>query len=256
MIDFIKHIAREAGRIAVYERKNLSDAGIHSKTTDKDLVTVVDRKLEEFLISEIHRRFPGHGICGEETGVSHAESECRWIIDPIDGTTSYIHDLPFFSISIAFQRDRKTVVGVVNAPRLDEIFSAEKGKGAFLNDKPIKVSRRGTLRKSLLATGFACVRANLAENNLKYLARVLPSIRGIRRNGSAALDLCYVACGRFEGFWELNLNLYDIAAGVLILEEAGGVISDLDGKSDFPKNGLVAANNLIQQELLNKLHEA
>ena len=254
MINFIKNIAREAGKIAVNKSKNLSGLSICSKKTDKDLVTAVDREIEEFLIARIHREFPGHGIYGEETGVCNTGGKYRWVIDPIDGTTSYIHGLQYYAVSIALQRDKQNIAGVVNAPALGELFSAEKGKGAFLNARPIKVSRRGLLKEALLATGFACVRANLEDNNLKYFARVLPAIRCIRRCGSAALDLCYVACGRFDGFWELNLNLYDIAAGALILEEAGGIISDIDGKRDVPANGIVATNTLIQQELLNKIH--
>jgi myo-inositol-1(or 4)-monophosphatase len=255
MIEFIKDIAREAGKIAIEERKTLSASEIHAKGSDKDMVTDVDRRLENFLIAKIKDKYPGHDIYGEETGISGTGSEYRWVIDPIDGTTSYIHDFQYYSVSIALQKNGENIAGVVHAPKLDEMFYAKKGKGAFLNEQPIKVSKRGRLKDSLLATGFACLRANLPENNLKYFPRIMPEIRGIRRCGSAAIDLCYVACGRFDGFWELNLNLYDVAAGVLILEEAGGIVTDIRGSKNFPEDGIIATNALIHSELFNRMHD-
>jgi myo-inositol-1(or 4)-monophosphatase len=255
MIEFIKSIARQAGQIALDQRRRFDESLIHVKGTDTDLVTDVDRQIEKFLIDKISSRYPDHGFYGEETGVTNAGSEYRWVIDPIDGTTSYIHDFHFYSVSIGLQRNEKNIAAVVYAPKLDELFSAVKDGGAMLNDRPIHVSSRPTLRESLLGTGFACIRARLAENNLKYFARIVPEVRGIRRTGSAALDLCNVACGRFDGFWEMELNLYDIAAGVLILEEAGGLITDFKGGTDVPASGTLATNRLIHNELLKYLQD-
>ncbi|MFA7232285.1 MAG: inositol monophosphatase family protein [Victivallaceae bacterium] len=256
MIEFIKTLALEAGEIALRERKTLDAGKIFAKDSDKDMVTAVDRQIEDFLISRIHEKFPAHDIFGEETGRSGNSSRYCWALDPIDGTTSYIHDQPYYSVSIGFQENGITTHGAVYAPRLGELFTAQKGVGAWLNGEKIAVSPRNRLSESLLGTGFACIRANLMENNLKYFVRMMPLIRGIRRCGSAAIDLSYVACGRLEGFWELNLNLYDIAAGALILEEAGGKITDLTGGADYPEKGLVSSNRLIHDELLTRLHEA
>jgi myo-inositol-1(or 4)-monophosphatase len=255
MIEFIKSIIREAGQIALAERRGLDELQIHAKGTDTDLVTDVDRKIEHFLIEAIRRRYPEHGFHGEETGVSNPAGEYRWVIDPIDGTTSYIHDFHFYSVSIGVQRNQETVLAAVYAPKLEELFTAVKGGGAQLNDRPIRVSSRAVLRDSLLSTGFACVRAKLPENNLARFARIVPEVRGIRRTGSAALDLCNVACGRFDGFWEMELKIYDIAAGRLIVEEAGGVVTDLAGGEKVPEAGTVATNGLIQEELLALLRE-
>ncbi len=190
---------------------------------------------------------------GEETGRSKSSSGYLWIIGPIDGTTSYIHGQPFYSVSIGLQRNGETIAGVVNAPELNEIFCAEKGSGAFVNGKKISVSKRAKLIEAVLSTGFACVRAGLKNNNIKNFARILPKIRGIRRYGSAAIDLSYVASGRLEGFWEMNLQEYDICAGALIVEEAGGKISDFRGGRSYPGKGLLASNGLIHKELIKEL---
>jgi len=254
-INFIKTIAREAGRIALTERRQFDDARIYAKGTDTDLVTDVDRKIEKFLFDAIHRQYPDHGFYGEETGITRPGSEYRWVIDPIDGTISYIHDCHFYSISISLQRHKKNIASAVYAPKLDELFHAAKDNGAELNGRPIRVSSRPTLRTSLVSTGFACVRAKLAANNLAKFARVVPKVRAIRRTGSAALDLCNVACGRFDGFWELHLNQYDIAAGQLIVEEAGGLVTDLTGGDHVPAEGTVATNRLIHNDLLKLLND-
>lgn len=250
MIEFIKDIAGEAGALAIAEMSKLSASSIQTKSTEKDLVTDVDRKIEHLLIERIRQRYPDHGIHGEETGRSGNTGEYCWVLDPIDGTTSYIHQHPFFSVSIGLTYHGRGIAGVVFAPKLGEMFWASEGKGAFLNGTPIHVSSRKTLGESLLATGFACVRAGLPENNLKYFCRLLPEIRGIRRCGSAAIDLSYVACGRYEGFWEMQLQPYDIAAGVVIVREAGGMVTDMRGEENYPQHGFAASNGLIHKSLL------
>ena len=255
MIEFIKEIARQAGATALDEMKRLDASRVHAKGTDKDMVTEVDRMIEDQLIAAIHGRFPEHDIYGEETGRSGSGSEFCWIIDPIDGTTSYIHQTPYFSISIGLQRNGENIAGTVYAPKLGELFWAEKGRGAFLNGERIRVSPRNVLGQSLVATGFACIRAGLKENNLKYFTRIMPDIRDIRRCGSAAVDLAYVACGRYDGFWEMSLNIYDVAAGVLLVEEAGGTVSDMSGGKSFPEQGIVASNGLIHDKFLSYFKE-
>lgn len=200
--------------------------------------------MENYLVEQIQKHYPGHAILGEESG-SHAGNNYRWIIDPIDGTTSFVHDQPFFSNSIALEKDGELILAAVNAPALGELFMAEKGRGATLNDKPIRVSTRDKLSDCVLGTGFACVRSDLERNNIPYFVRVLPQIRGIRRFGSAAIDLCYTACGKLDGFWELNLNIYDIAAGMLIVTEAGGIVTDFSGgTANIPRETLAANPNI------------
>lgn len=253
MIKFVRKIAVSAGKIAIAEFAKSGSLKLDFKS-EKDLVTEADRKVEAFIISEVYKRFPGHDIFGEETGKTGKGSEFCWVIDPIDGTTSFVHGQPFFSVSIALKRDGVTLAGAVNAPKLGELFWAEKGQGAYCNENRIQVSSRDRLVDSVLATGFACLRAGMKENNLPIFNKILPELRGIRRYGSAAIDLSYVACGRLEGFWELNLNDYDIAAGVLILQEAGGEVCDLRGKQNYPGDGILATNAKITKEFLGTIN--
>jgi myo-inositol-1(or 4)-monophosphatase len=252
MKNFLKDIITEAGKIAMSHKAHLSEVQVTRKS-EKDLVTEADVAVEEYLVDRIKGQYPDHAIVGEETG-THAGSQYRWIIDPIDGTTSFVHDQPFFSISIALEKDGQLILGAVNAPVLGELFMAELGKGATLNDKPINVSGRDNLGDCVLATGFACVRSDLPENNIANFVKIMPRVRGVRRYGSAAIDLAYVACGRMDGFWELNLKIYDIAAGILLVTEAGGAVTDFDGKTrnDLP-NKILATNGKIHNELSNIL---
>lgn len=250
MRDFFESLAREAGQRLLAESAQVADLAVEFKN-DKDLVTAADRRMEDFIVAAIRKRFPGHAILGEETGFTRGTGDYCWVIDPIDGTTSFVHDQPFFSVSIALQKNGESILGAVVAPRLGELFLAEKGAGATLNSRPIRVSRRDQLIHSVLATGFACIRAGWPDNNLPLFCRVMPRIRGVRRYGSAAIDLSYVACGRLEGFWELNLKPYDIGAGVLMVREAGGTVTDLRGGADFPAAGTLATNGLIAREFLD-----
>lgn len=252
MIDFIKRIAEEAGGIALERQKTVRSADIDFKS-DKDLVTDVDRAVEDYLIKRIRSEYPDHSILGEETGRTGGSGDHTWVIDPIDGTTSFVHDQPFFSISIGVMKGDEPVAGVVRAPRLDETYHAEKGKGAFLNGNPVRVSKRDQVVQSVLGTGFACLRSDLEINNLPYFNKIAAVARGVRRYGSAAMDLCFVACGRLEGFWELNLKIYDVAAGILMVREAGGNVFDFSGGPDYPDKGIVATNGLIDEEMLSFL---
>lgn len=248
-IEFIIETAKFAGELArrMRDEKKLS---LEYKN-DKDIVSEADSAVEKLITDRIQERFPTDGIWGEESGKSNISSDFLWVIDPIDGTTSYVHGQPFYSVSIGLQYKGEAIAGVVFAPDLNEIYSAEKSAGAFLNGRKISVSHRSRLIESVLATGFACIRAGAEKNNLENFCRILPKIRDIRRYGSAAIDLCYVASGKLEGFWEMNLKLYDICAGALILKEAGGTVSDFKGGRSYPEHGLVASNGLIHQELLS-----
>ncbi|MDM8536851.1 inositol monophosphatase family protein [Desulfobacterales bacterium HSG17] len=250
MKNFLKNLILQAGDICKKEQKLLKPEDVEFKDT-KDLVTVIDKKVEDFIVNKIKKDYPGHDIFGEETGKTNFSSDYLWVIDPIDGTTSFFHQQPFYSVSIAVQYQGKTILGAVFAPRLDELFLADIEKGAFLNGEPICVTNTSKLVNSVMATGFACLRANLKDNNLKYFNKIAPQLRDIRRFGSAAVDLCYVACGRVDGFWEMHLNLYDIAAGAFIVEQAGGIVCDFNGGSNFPEQGIIASNKNIQQNLLD-----
>ena len=251
MKDFLEQIAVEAGRLSLEYRSRLSSLQV-SKKSPKNLVTDADVAVERFLVDRIRSRFPDHAILGEEGG-THEGHEYRWIIDPIDGTNSFLHGQPFYSTSIAVERDGQVILGAVYAPVLAELFLAEQGRGATLNGTPIRVSGEDRLIDCLLGTGFACMRDNLKRNNLPYLGALLPKILDLRRYGSVAVDLCYVACSRLDGFWELNLRLYDIAAGLLIVEEAGGTVTNFSGDRHPVGDELLASNGLIHSRLVEIL---
>jgi myo-inositol-1(or 4)-monophosphatase len=216
----------------------------------RDLVTPVDRKVEDFLRDQIGKKYPDHTLIGEERGTSGGGSDSCWVIDPIDGTNSYVHGLPGYSVSIALQQGGATVAGVVYGPVLNMMFAAEKGQGATLNGRPIKVSQRSLVSQSVLATGFGAFRDGQVAESLEIFTRVAPRARDIRRHGSAALDLAWVAAGRMDGYWEQGLKLYDYAAGILLVSEAGGRVIDFGGGTSYLENGLVATNCLIEDELL------
>ena len=249
MITFLKDLIKQAGSICRKEQKLLRPSDLEFKNK-KDLVTITDKKVENFIIKQIRAEYPSHDIFGEETGRTHFSSDYLWIIDPIDGTTSFFHQQPFYSVSIAVQHKGQTILGAVYAPSFDELFYADQTSGAFLNDQLICISKADKLINCVMATGFACLRADLPVNNLSYFNKIVPKLRDIRRYGSAAIDLCYVACGRIDGFWEMNLNVYDVAAGAFIVEQAGGVVCDFKGNDNFPEQGIVATNRYLQNELL------
>lgn len=253
MIPFLKELILSAGKICRDQQPLLKSSDVDFKGK-KDLVTHTDKQVENFIIQAIQKKYPGHDIFGEETGKTHNSSDFLWIIDPIDGTTSFFHQQPFYSVSIAVQHLGETICGAVYAPAMDELFYADK-KGAFLNDKPIKVSTTQRLVDSVMATGFACIRDGQKNNNLQYFNKIVPDLRDIRRYGSAAIDLCYVACGKVDGFWEMSLNPYDIAAGAFIVEQAGGSVCDFNGGINFPDQGIIAAPVQLQNLLLTYFKE-
>lgn len=226
-----------------------------NKKGEIDLVTEADIRSEKAILKIIREIFPDDGLLTEESGEIDNDSERLWIIDPLDGTTNYAHSFPFFAISIALQVEGEIVMGQVFNPILNEHFEAVKGHGAFLNKRPIKVSKTEKLRESLLATGFPYTIYRDHEGVIDIFTRMIVSAQGVRRPGAAAIDLCYVAAGRFDGFWEQDLNPWDTAAGSLIAREAGGLLSDYKGDAYSPfKKTIVAANPHIFKEMLKVLN--
>jgi myo-inositol-1(or 4)-monophosphatase len=245
-------IAREAGALLMdYFRRRVS---IQYKG-EADLVTEADRASEKLIRERIRKLWPGHDILGEEEGLVDNGSEYRWYVDPLDGTTNFAHGYPVFCVSMALEHKGRRIAGVVYDPTRDEMFSAELGKGALLNGQPIHVSKTGKLAECLLATGFPSHKRHKNPNIYFYHQITLRS-HGVRRAGSAALDLCYVACGRFDGFWEFNLNPWDTAAGVLIVEEAGGKVTDFSGGPfQIDSRQTAASNALVHDPLLHEFQE-
>lgn len=247
----IKKVAREAAiEAGEYARANISDPGeISRKEGYNNLVTEVDKKCEEIIIGRIKKEFPAHSILAEESGEDLSPGDYAWIIDPLDGTTNYAHALPVYCTSIGVVSGGEVVAGVVYDPSRGELFTAEKGQGAFLNDERMSVSRAKELKDSLIATGFAYSPEG-KFSNIKYFERMLGKAQAVRRLGSAAIDLCYVACGRIDGFWEFGLCPWDTAAGELIVKEAGGRVSMVDGGIfDIYKKEIVATNGGIHREM-------
>jgi myo-inositol-1(or 4)-monophosphatase len=219
-----------------------------------DLVTEADIESEKLIIETIRTRFPGHAILAEESGLNVGESDCQWIIDPLDGTTNFAHGLELFSISIAFALNEKIVVGIVLNPETGELFTATHGKGSTLNGKHINVSNSETVSESLLVTGFPYNFHEILNPLMIRFSNCLNASLGVRRLGSAALDLCFVACGRFDGFWEQNLKPWDTAAGMLIAREAGAIITDFSNRPyTVDKKEILATNGKIHKEMLSLL---
>lgn len=249
-------IAREAGALIMqYFHQGLK---IEYKG-DADLVTAADRASEALIRERISKQFPSHDVLGEEQGLNDRGSEFRWYVDPLDGTTNFAHGYPVFSVSMAIEQRSnaggKRIAGVVYDPTRDELFAAELGKGAQLNGKPINVSKATKLRECLLATGFPSHKRH-KNPNIYFYHQITLRTHGVRRAGSAALDLCCVACGRFDGFWEFNLNPWDTAAGVLIVEEAGGKVSRFDGSAfRLDSRETLGSNGLVHEALIQEFQE-
>jgi myo-inositol-1(or 4)-monophosphatase len=235
-------------------RENIDSSREISYKGAVDLVTDFDKRSQEVILAHLSARFPDHDFLAEEDLSERRGSEYRWIIDPIDGTTNYAHNLPIFCVSIALEWKREIVCGVIYDPMRKEMFAAIEGKGSVLNGRKIRTSTTNELDKCLLATGFPYDVRDSEVNNIDHFANFATRAQAIRRCGSAALDLCYVACGRFDGFWELKLNPWDVAAGILIVEESGGRVTGFKGEqtSHFGKD-LLASNGLIHEQMIQVL---
>jgi myo-inositol-1(or 4)-monophosphatase len=220
-----------------------------------NLVTEMDHQSEDYLVGEIRRRYPEARIVTEESGLLAGRDSHTWYIDPLDGTTNYAHGLPLFCVSLGYAEHDELKLGAVYDPMRDELFSAEQGQGAWLNDAPLHVSDVHELIQSLLVTGFPYDLVDTPHNNLDNFTRLSRLTQAVRRMGSAALELCYVAAGRFDGYWEIRLGPWDLAAGVLIARQAGAVVTDLQGSPEVmhPPYALLAANPYLHAEILKKL---
>ena len=245
-------MAREAGALLIehFDRQ----IKIEYKG-EADLVTVADRKSEALIRARVREQFPDHDVLGEEEGFRDTGSRYRWYVDPLDGTTNFAHGFPVFCVSLALEREHEMIAGVCYDPTRNELFAAEKGRGAFLNERPIQVSEVGVLAESLVGTGFPSHKRH-QNPNIYFYHQITLKTHGVRRAGSAALDLCSVASGRLDAFWEFKLNPWDTAAGVLIIEEAGGRVTDFSGGPfQLDSRETLASNGRIHQALVNEFQE-
>lgn len=245
--EFIEETIREAGS---FLRERIGECHTVEYKGDINLVTEADRLSEALIIKRIRSRYPEHGILAEESAETGNGSPFRWIIDPLDGTTNYAHGYPVFCVSIALECEGTIRLGAVYNPMMNELFIAERGKGAFLNGRRLTVSRTAELSRSLLATGFPYDLREDRNNNINYFEAMAMNAQAVRRAGSAAFDLACLAAGRFDGFWELKLMPWDMAAGCLLVQEAGGIVTDLFGGSfSLSSPHLLASNGLIHTEM-------
>ena len=252
-LSYLEHLARQSGAIlrAGYDTEH--EVGYKGVI---DLVTEVDHQSEKFLLGEVQRDFPDYHILSEESGIIQGDDQNVWYIDPLDGTVNYAHHIPIFCVSIAYASRGTLRLGAVYDPMRDEMFLAERGKGAYLNGRPLRVSSATELQKSLLVTGFPYNAWNTPQDNFANFVKFGKLTQGVRRLGSAAIDLCYVAAGRFEGFWEMALNPWDVAAGGLIAEEAGARVTSITGDADYisAPQSVVASTPGIHARMLEELN--
>lgn len=249
--------AQQAGKLIRDRVGSISQEEISQKSFS-DFVTEVDLESEKIIITNIKKCFPSHHIMAEESfkDKDYKKADYIWIIDPLDGTTNFIHSFPFIAISMALMYKGELILGVIHDPLRNETFYTEKDSGAFLNGKKIKVSRTIEPHSSLIATGFPFRNKQYIENYVKIFQQMLHSVNDLRRAGAAAIDLAYVACGRVDGFFEYALSPWDIAAGTILIKEAGGVVSDFDGKDNYLLTGnIIAGNPIIHKFLSDKLKE-
>ncbi|MBM4327761.1 MAG: inositol monophosphatase [Deltaproteobacteria bacterium] len=257
LLPFLEDVSRRAGDLILsYHRgefhvnsKNLASSGI-------DIVTDADLASEELILKAINKEFPDHDVITEETEVRSKGSRWKWLVDPLDGTVNFAHGYPCFSVSIALMEGDELLAGIVRDPLRDESFCSLRGGSAFLNGNLIRVSQAQSLNRTLVATGFPYDRAVAPDNNVAEFSRVVTQVQGLRRGGSAAMDLAYVACGRLDAFWELKLKPWDMAAGMLLVQEAGGKITDRHGSpTGVETASIVASNGLVHDLLLELLAE-
>lgn len=254
MNEFLETAVAAARAAGALQRERFGSELAIAYKGETNLVTEVDRGCEELIVAMIRRRHPGHDILAEENDYASRSSGVTWVVDPLDGTTNYAHAIPWFCVSIALEIDRRVSVGVVYQPMLEQLFTAVRGEGAFHNGERLRVSGRSPLRQSLLATGFPYDRAMNPENNFAHFCRFQRGARAVRRFGAAALDLAYVAAGRLDGFWEAKLQPWDVAAGTLLVAEAGGAVTGYHGEPyAIRQDRVVASNGRIHEEMLEIL---
>jgi len=252
MLNTAVKAARRAGAIINRASLDLEQLTVHSKR-DRDYVSEVDRMAERAIIDTLLEAYPNHGILAEESGEAPARNgeDATWIIDPLDGTTNFLHGLPQYAVSIALRQRGQLTQAVVYDPTRNELFTATRGRGAYFNDRRLRVSKRAKLDEALIGTGFPFRDFRFAEAYLNMFRDMMKATSGLRRPGSAALDLAWVACGRYDGFWEIGLNAWDIAAGSLLVQEAGGLVGNFTGDAGYLESGnIVAANPKIFAQML------
>lgn len=248
-------VIKEVGRYIRHERKHLQSIHIESKGV-RDFVTEIDKTSEHALAEKLHLIFPEAGFLTEEKTVTQTESAYRWVIDPLDGTMNYIHGIPLYSISVALLHEKEILLGIVYEINNDEMFFTWKGAVSYMNGNALHISTCRTLQDALLVTGFPYERGGRVEGITKTLGYFLERCRDVRRLGSAAVDLCYVASGRTDAYYEGYLNLWDIAAGILIVKNAGGMVSDFGGKENFESGNIIACNKTLYPEILKGIQFA
>jgi myo-inositol-1(or 4)-monophosphatase len=248
-LDFLARVAKSAGEILL---EGFGSAMAVDHKGEIDLVTEYDRRSEEFILESLHKAYPGCRVLAEESGLNREGSGCLWMVDPLDGTTNFSHGVPIFAVSIACTENGRARLGVVYDPTRGECFRAERGRGAFRGDARLHVSSARELRRALLVTGFPYDAWSNPENNLENFGRFSRRCQGVRRLGSAALDLAYIAAGRLDGYWEMRLSPWDVAAGGLIAEEAGARVTDLSGKGNYLTDSpsILAANPVLHEQML------
>ncbi|MCH3917920.1 MAG: inositol monophosphatase [Spirochaetia bacterium] len=247
--DFVQQLAADAGALALSYWKSLDKVKAKGKGSGLDIVTEADEAVEKYIREAIGKRYPTHAIYGEEGGMT-AGDDYRWVIDPIDGTVSFFHGQFHWAVSIALQYKGQTIVGIVTCPAYGLSFFAMKGSGATMNGKPISPSTVALLSQAVACTGFCCIRSGWKENGLPLFDRMAPKVQGIRRLGSIATDISFVACGKLDVCWEMNVNLYDVAAALLIAEEAGAKVTDMSGKTEHLPNFPLVSNGLLHGQVL------
>ena len=257
VLNVMVNAARKAGRALIRDFGELENLQVSLKGP-ADFVSTADERTERILIEELSRARPGYTFLAEESGVSDGPDKShRWIIDPIDGTTNFLHGIPIFAISIALEREGQLVSAVVYNPVVDEMYMAEKGHGAYLNDKRLRVAARKSMNEALFATGAPFMGRPRRKQCMAEIEAVLAVSPGVRRLGAASLDLACVAAGRFDGYWERDLHPWDVAAGILLVREAGGVVTDPDGGARMLETGeLVATNEVLHPQILKLLKDA
>ena len=256
MLNMAIKAAHEAGDIIARSADRIDQLQIENKDKN-DFVTEIDRSAEDTIIGILKRAYPDHAFIGEESGKHEGKGQYEWIIDPLDGTTNFIYGIPHFAVSIALKKDGKLDQAVIYDPMKDDLFYASRGGGAFLNKRRIRVSKRLSLSNALLTTGvpYRPDQADIIDTYFQTMKAMIIDTAGVRRPGSASLDLAYVAAGRYDGFWEFGLNQWDIAAGILLVQEAGGLVGDLQGGNTQLESGdIVAASPKVFKDMIKRLH--
>jgi myo-inositol-1(or 4)-monophosphatase len=253
MLNTAIRAARSAGDMIARSMERLDELPVSTKGPH-DFVTEVDRTAEAYIVETLHKAYPDHAIIGEEGGTHHKGGRFRWIIDPLDGTTNFLQGLPHFAVSIALEVDGQLDQAVIYDPAKNDLFTASRGGGAQLNERRIRVSERRGLDGAVLATGFPFKQADLMEPQFDLMRAYMQHTSGMRRWGSAALDLAYTACGRYDGYWEFRLNPWDVAAGMLLVREAGGIVTDFNGNDDvFGTGHVLAASPRVHRPMLDEV---